>query len=139
MSEYEELVAGLEAVQRDLVGLQQRLHLSRHGVEDCARQSPLRDQRRHPTERGLLLGESLHIGARLGVGDGRRYELSELHERALGRRRQPVDLLVADKDRAPRTALHDDRRPDRRLQPEPLRRRQVDHPLSRPTRIEAHR
>ncbi len=40
VGEHEDLVAGLEAVQRNLVGVQQRLHLPGHSVEDRGGRAP---------------------------------------------------------------------------------------------------
>jgi hypothetical protein len=78
-----DLGIGLEAVQRDPVGVQELLHLRGHGVEDRGRRRPIRGQRRHPPQRGLLVGEPLHLRARGGVRDGGGHQVAELRNAAL--------------------------------------------------------
>ena len=108
MREHDDLGAGLEAVQRDLVGVQQRLHLARHGVEHACRRGALRDERGDPPQRGLLLRQPLRPGVRLGVGDRGRHEVGELHEPGLGVRGEHL-VLGPDAHRAPEAALDPDR------------------------------
>ena len=50
-------VVGLEALHPREVGVAQQPHLARDGLEDLAGGQPLRDQRRHPPQRCLLVGE----------------------------------------------------------------------------------
>ena len=109
VGEHEDLVAGLEAVQRNLVGVQQRLHLTGHGVEDRGRRGSLGDQRRHPPQRGLLLGQPLHLGARLGVGDRRGDQLGEAAQAATrcppGAARPGVEWTARAPHRRPSTRI----------------------------------
>jgi hypothetical protein len=83
MRDDRDLVPGLVASERDLVGAEQPLHLGRHRVEDRRRLRAFRNQRRDAPERGLLGGQPLDLGARLHVGDRGRHQLREVGEPAL--------------------------------------------------------
>ena len=117
MGDHGDLVARLVAAQRDLVGVQQQLHLRGHGVEDGVGGRPFRDERRHPPERGLLLGEPFDLRARLRVGDGRRQQVAELREAPLGFRRQRLALEPRDADHAPYAPVYQDGTADSRADP----------------------
>ena len=114
MGEHDDLVAGLETVQGDLVGLQQRLHLSRHCVQDRARRSALRNQRRHPAQRRLLLGEPPHLSARLEVRDRGGDQLGELGDARFGVGGQRLVLALGGDHGSPQSPVHHDRVADRR-------------------------
>ncbi len=82
-----DLVAGLVAAERNLVGAEKALHLRGHGVEDRLGGGAHGDQCRDPAQGRLLVGEPLDLGARVGVRDGRRHEVGELGDARLGLRR----------------------------------------------------
>src|ERR1700754_5202349 len=77
--------------------------------------------------------------ARLRIGDRGRDELRELCERLLDAGRQGVRGRGGGEDRAPGTALDDDRHADRRPQPERARLWQVADPACDPGRVQALR
>ena len=83
-------VAGLVAAQRDPVGAEQPLHLRGHRVEDRVGGAPSRDQRRHPPQRRLLVGEPLHLC--LGIAALGHVASDGVHEPVLDVwRRRPVE------------------------------------------------
>ena len=67
--------------------------LAGHRLEHLRRRCPFRHQRRHATQRGLLVDKPPHLRPRLGVRDRRRHQLRERGEARLGIRRQ--GLLLA--------------------------------------------
>ena len=89
---------------------------------DLLRAGAARHERRDPPQRGLLVGEPLHVLARLGVRDGRRHELGEGGDPRLGIRAQGLVAARRGHERAPELPLDEDRRADRRAQPQPLAR-----------------
>ena len=69
-----------EANELRVLDAQEPSHLLRDRSEDGPRRRLARDQRGHPAQRDLFLGEAMHIGLRLGAGDRRGDELRELGE-----------------------------------------------------------
>ena len=69
---HRDLRVRLEPHNRRGVCAEQRADLLRHRGEHDIRPRPARDQRRHPPQRGLLVGDPAELGVQLGVvqGDG---------------------------------------------------------------------
>jgi hypothetical protein len=74
----------LEDVQSRKVGTENQPDRLSDGREDLAGGRLLRHEYRHSAQRRLLVSESLHLCARLGVGDRSCHELGELVETRLG-------------------------------------------------------
>src|SRR6185312_4346995 len=68
-----------------------------------------RDEYRHSAQRRLLVGESVHLCASLGLGDRSCHELGELVETALGIRWQGRVVGRPGGDGAPQAPFHYDR------------------------------
>jgi hypothetical protein len=88
--------------------------LAGHRLEHVGRRCPLRHQRSHATQRGLLIDEPPHLRPRLGVRDRHRHQLRERREACLGIQRQGLLLAGAGGHQAPQAAFDEDRRPDGR-------------------------
>jgi hypothetical protein len=74
----------------------------------------VRDQRRDPPQRRLLLGEPGEPGAGLGIRDRRRHQIGELGQPRLCVRRHRFFQAPAGGHHAPETPLDCDWRPNRR-------------------------
>ena len=82
--------------------------LPRHRGEHFRRLFPARDQRRHPSQGSLLLGEHGEVGAGLGVGDRGRDQIREVPDARLGigwQRRGSVEPTIAAPHRRPSTMI----------------------------------
>ena len=95
-------------------GVEHPCHLAPDGVEHTVRRRALGDQRGHPSQRRLFVGELRELLVRLAVCDRGREELGELGQSLLGVARQRLLALRNDGQHAPEAALHGDRRSHRR-------------------------
>src|SRR6266536_161629 len=101
-------VAG-EDVQYRKVGIEERPDRLSDGREDLAGGRLLRHEYRHLAQRRLLVSESVHLSARLSVGDRSCHELGELVETRLGIRWQRPVVGRPGGDHAPQAPFHQDR------------------------------
>ena len=107
-------VVGVEPNQSRHVGGEQPADLLGDRGEKLRRRCSARDERRHATKRGLLVGDRSHLLARLGVRDRGRDELGEVGE-ALLRTRGQRTAAREDGDLTPRPPREHDRAGDPRL------------------------
>jgi hypothetical protein len=98
-----------EDVQYRKVGIEEQPDRLSDGREDLAGGRSAARRVPPPPQRRLLVSESVHLCARLGVGDRSCHELGELVETGLGIRWQRPVVGRPGADRAPQAPFHEDR------------------------------